>query len=69
MHRIRILAEAAEEAMEAAAWYESERQGLGQAFSHAIDHALASPLHITRVDRAFGEIDYSPVSRISNIWP
>ena len=26
--------------MEATAWYESERHGLGQAFSHAIDHAL-----------------------------
>jgi toxin ParE1/3/4 len=40
MHPIRILAEAAEEAMEAAAWYESERQGLGQAFIRAVDHAL-----------------------------
>lgn len=40
MRRIRILAEAAEEAIEAAAWYESQRQGLGQAFSRAIEDVL-----------------------------
>lgn len=40
MRRICILEEAAEEAVESAAWYESQRQGLGQAFSRAIEDAL-----------------------------
>ena len=40
MRRIRILEEAAEEALEAAAWYESQRRGLGQAFSRVIEDAL-----------------------------
>ena len=33
---VRILEEAAEEAAEAAAWYESERPGLGTEFSDAM---------------------------------
>lgn len=37
---IRILEEAAEEAIEAAAWYEAHRLGLGQEFSRAIEDAL-----------------------------
>ena len=40
MRVVRILAEAANEAAEAAAWYESERQGLGEEFERAIDAAL-----------------------------
>ena len=40
MKRIRILEEAAEEAVEAAAWYEAQRRGLGQEFSRAIEDAL-----------------------------
>lgn len=40
MRRIRILQEAAEEAIEAAAWYEGERAGLGTEFSQAVDAAI-----------------------------
>ena len=40
MRRIRILADAAEEAIEAAAWYERERSGLGREFEQAIDAGL-----------------------------
>lgn len=40
MRRIRILQAAAEEAIEAAAWYERERAGLGVEFSQAVDAAL-----------------------------
>lgn len=40
MRRIRILDEAAEEAIEAAAWYEHERPGLGVAFSQALNRGL-----------------------------
>ena len=40
MRRIRILQEAAEEAIEAAAWYERERTGLGVQFWQAIDAAI-----------------------------
>ena len=40
MRRVRILAEAAEEAIEAAAWYESQQRGLGTDFGRAIDAAL-----------------------------
>jgi toxin ParE1/3/4 len=40
MRRIRILEEAAEEALEAAAWYESQRRGLGQTFSRVVEDAL-----------------------------
>jgi len=40
MRVVRILAAAAEEATEAAAWYEKERSGLGSEFSQAIDAAL-----------------------------
>ena len=40
MRRLRIHAEAATEAAEAAAWYESERPGLGEEFSRAVDVAL-----------------------------
>ena len=40
MRRLRIHAAAAEEAAEAAAWYENERPGLGAEFEHATDAAL-----------------------------
>jgi hypothetical protein len=40
MHALRIHAAAADEAAEAAAWYEKERPGLGVEFEHAIDAAL-----------------------------
>lgn len=40
MRRVRILQQAAEEAVEAAAWYEQERVGLGEDFSQAIDTAF-----------------------------
>lgn len=40
VRRIRILEQAAEEAIEAAAWYEQERPGLGIEFNHAINAAL-----------------------------
>lgn len=40
MRRIRILEQAAEEAIEAAAWYEQERAGLGAEFAHAIEAAI-----------------------------
>ena len=38
--RVRILDEAANEATEAAAWYERQRAGLGEEFQRAIDAAL-----------------------------
>jgi len=40
MRVVRIMAAAANEAAEAAAWYESERHGLGVEFERAIDAAL-----------------------------
>jgi toxin ParE1/3/4 len=40
MRRLRIYAEAANEAAEAAAWYEKERPGLGEDFARAVDAAL-----------------------------
>jgi hypothetical protein len=40
MSRVRILEEAAEEAVEAAAWYESQRPGLGDDFGRALNAAL-----------------------------
>lgn len=40
MRVLRIHAAAADEAAEAAAWYEKERPGLGLEFEHAIDVAL-----------------------------
>ncbi len=40
MRTVRIHAAAAEEAAEAAAWYESESPGLGADFERAIDAAL-----------------------------
>lgn len=40
MRRVRILEQAAEEAIEAAAWYEQERAGLGAEFAQAIDAAI-----------------------------
>lgn len=40
MRRVRILEEAAEEAIEAAAWYEQERAGLGKEFDSALNIAL-----------------------------
>ena len=38
--RVRILAQASEEAVEAVAWYESEHAGLGRDFQAALDAAL-----------------------------
>lgn len=40
MRVLRIHAAAAEEAAEAAAWYEKRRVGLGSEFEHALDAAL-----------------------------
>jgi predicted ribonuclease YlaK len=40
MRRLRIHAEAADEAAEAAAWYEKERPGLGEDFVRAVEAAL-----------------------------
>jgi toxin ParE1/3/4 len=40
MRRVRIHAAAAEEAAEAAAWYEREHPGLGEDFQRALDAAL-----------------------------
>lgn len=40
MRRIRLLEEAAQEAIEAAAWYEQERTGLGRDFAQAVEAAL-----------------------------
>ncbi len=40
MRRVRIHAAAAEEAAQAAAWYEMERPGLGVDFGRAVDAAL-----------------------------
>ena len=40
MRRVRILDEAAQEAAEAAAWYELQRPGLGAEFERALDAAL-----------------------------
>ena len=40
MRRVRILEQAAVEAIEAAAWYESERPGLGREFDHAVNAAI-----------------------------
>lgn len=40
MRRLRILDEAVQEAIEAAAWYERQRPGLGEEFSIAINAAL-----------------------------
>jgi plasmid stabilization system protein ParE len=40
VRRVWILEEAAEEAVEAAAWYEQERPGLGVEFDHAVNAAL-----------------------------
>lgn len=40
MRRVRIHTAAAEEAAEAAAWYEKERPGLGADFERAVDAAL-----------------------------
>lgn len=40
MRKVRILEEAAQEAAEAAAWYELQRPGLGAQFEHAVDAAL-----------------------------
>lgn len=40
MRRVRILEQAAEEAIEAAAWYEREHPGLGIEFEHAVNTAI-----------------------------
>lgn len=40
MRRARIVHEDAEEAVEASAWYERERTGLGVEFSEAVDAAI-----------------------------
>lgn len=41
MPRVRILEQAAQEAIEAAAWYENECGGLGVEFDHAINAAIS----------------------------
>ncbi|MBX9637638.1 MAG: hypothetical protein K2Q45_08830 [Nitrosomonas sp.] len=40
MRRVKILEKAAEEAIEAAAWYEQAYPGLGTEFDHAVNAAL-----------------------------
>ena len=40
MRRVRLLDAAVEEAIEAAAWYESQRPGLGREFDSALNLAL-----------------------------
>ena len=40
MRKVRILKQAAEEAAEAASWYEKERRGLGVEFAAAIETAI-----------------------------
>ena len=40
MRRVRILEEASDEAVAAAAWYDQERPGLGFEFEQALDAAL-----------------------------
>ena len=40
MRRVRILESAAQEAIEAAAWYEQERPGLGVEFERAVNAAM-----------------------------
>lgn len=40
MRTVQVLEAAADEAVEAATWYEAERLGLGHEFFHAIDAAL-----------------------------
>ncbi|WP_341581718.1 hypothetical protein [Marinobacter metalliresistant] len=40
MRIVRILEEASQEAIEAAAWYESEQPGLGAEFSAAVDATI-----------------------------
>ena len=40
MRRVKILEKAAEEAIEAAAWYEQVYPGLGAEFDHAVNAAL-----------------------------
>ena len=40
MRRVRILEEASDEAVAAAAWYDQERPGLGVEFEQALDAAL-----------------------------
>ena len=40
MRSVRILEAAAEEAAEAAAWYEAEKPGLGNDFSEAVEAAI-----------------------------
>ena len=40
MRKVRILQEAVEEAIEAANWYDREREGLGKEFADAIDVAI-----------------------------
>jgi toxin ParE1/3/4 len=41
MRQVRILECAAEEASEAAGWYESRQAGLGKKFYKALDHAIS----------------------------
>lgn len=40
MRRVKILEDAAEEAIEAAAWYEQEHPGLGVEFGYAVNAVL-----------------------------
>ena len=45
MRGVRILEQAAEEAIEAAAWHECERAGLGAEFAQAVDFAIDLTRH------------------------
>ena len=40
MKKVRILQEAAEEAMAAADWYDKEREGLGKEFTNTVEIAI-----------------------------
>jgi plasmid stabilization system protein ParE len=57
---LRLLAEAEEEAREAAHWYEQRRAGLGDAFLDALAQTLA---RIERTPRLHGVIPEAPAGR------
>lgn len=65
MRRVRILEEAAEEAIEAVSWYEQEHPGLGIEFSHAINAALdLLELNIVPLASLPGIIGVSGIKRL-----
>lgn len=55
MRRVKILDETAEEAIEAAAWYEQEHPGLGVEFDHAMNAAF-DLLEDAKTKSLFGKI-------------